>query len=653
MREQRYRVRIPDLDYYRELIKCQAACPIHTSAGCYVTAIAREDYEEAYALARKPNPFVYTLGRVCGHPCEDACRRGEFDAPVAICALKRVATEHHNLGLGHSVETAVVKKKAQKVAIVGAGPAGLSAAHDLARMGYQVTVFEASGVAGGMLNLGLPVYRLPKDIVKLEVDAILHLGVELRLHTPLGPHFTLQDLRRQGYHAIFIAVGAGKSRDLKIEGVELDGVLKGVEFLLNINLGYRVELGERVIVIGGGNVAVDVARSVVRRIETVDIVDIDEIKETLDIYRATLRRLLDQHTPSEEGLTVAMDAARSALRLGAKEVRMVCLESLEEMPAHKKEIAEAQKEGILLSPSRGPKRIIGRDGKVVGLETIACSAVFDQQGRFNPTFVEGTEEVIPADTIILAIGQTSDFSFIQEEDGIQLSPRGTIAVDPDTLATSAPGIFAGGDAAFGPRLIVHAIADGQKAARAIDAFLSGGEKRWKTVARFHPLPHHRMPEHYLEIGRHEMPTLPLNRRVGIAEVELGFADADAVEEGKRCLQCFINPIFDGDKCILCGGCVDVCPENCLRLVRIQDLEGDEDLERLLQIRYGGEEISLQPDLSSWPVEGSAMLKEEDRCIRCGLCALRCPTGAISMEFFEWQERVERAPHPGDKGGEEG
>lgn len=607
---EKYTITIPDIDYFRKIIKCTYACPINTPAGRYVQEVGKGNFEAAYDLARKTNPFVYVCARVCAHPCEDACRRNIIDKPVAINALKRVATDHHNLGLGHDPTLKIPDlKRKEKVAVIGSGPAGFSCAHDLALLGYPVTIFESRPTPGGMLALGLPIYRLPRDILNLEIDAMLSLGIKLKTNCSIGKDLTIEDLRKKGFQAVFIAAGSHKSRDLDIEGTDLDGVLMGVEFLLNVNLGYKVKLGRKVCVIGGGNVAIDVARSVSR-------------KKSLQI---------------EDGSTT-MDAARTALRLGAEEVHVACLESREEMPAFQYEVDEAEKEGIILHPSRGPKRIIGKNGSVIGLETIKCNSVFDDQGRFNPTFTDGTESIISADSVIMAIGQNADLSFVQPEDGIEITSQGTIKINPETLATTAPGIFAGGDIAFGPRIIVDAMADGQKAARSIHLFFSGGRIRMKSKAIMIPIPDHTMPPGYTAIPRQEMPTIPLARRMGISEVQLGFSQKQYSSEGKRCLKCNINTIFNGDKCILCGGCVDICPEYCLKMISLSEVHIDENLKKLvehkLEIDWSHFEKMSEEEIRQ---SGTIMIKDEENCIRCGLCARRCPTGAVSMELFDYKE----------------
>jgi formate dehydrogenase beta subunit len=629
------RTKLVDLDWLESNFPCMQACPVHTQAGRYVSLIAQGRYEEAYRYARTPNPFASICGRVCGHPCEPACRRGQFDMPISIRALKRFVTERYGPESRNPVDIFGGKQEVKyehKVAVIGSGPAGMSAAHDLALLGYPVTIFEAAAVPGGMMHLGIPEYRLPRDVLQAQIREILDLGPELKLNTRLGKDFTLADLRRQGYKAVLMAFGLHRSRELNLPGNELDGVVKGIDFLLNVNLGYRFEVGKKVVVIGGGNVAIDVARSAMRE---------QQQKLMTDMASVVLPNEL---TSSEMDVAMRefMDVSRAALRMGAREVQLVCLESRAEMPAAEEEIEEGLLEGMKLQASLGPKQFVGKNGKLTGLEVIKCVSVFDENKRFNPKFAPGTEFVIPCDTVILAIGQASDLSFLKPEDGVETTRQGTLKIDSDTLMTTAPGIFAAGDIAFGPRLIINAVADGKKAAVEIDKFLRGPE--WKPKDKFVQitvLNHHEMATHYDEYSRLAIPALPLERRTGVAEVETGYTEEQARTEATRCLQCWINTIFEGNEangteCILCGGCVDVCPENCLSLVPLKSFAfTDEEKERLKkegELR-GVDLQHLAPEELN-QVEGSVMVKDETICIRCGLCAERCPANTITMEAFE-------------------
>jgi len=629
------RTKLVDLEWLEANFPCMQACPVHTQAGRYVSLIAQGRYQEAYRYARAPNPFASICGRVCGHPCEPACRRGQFDMPISIRALKRFVTERHGPESRNPIDVFSECSRAaryEKVAIIGSGPAGMSAAHDLALLGYPVTVFEAAAVPGGMMHLGIPEYRLPRDVLQAQIREILDLGPELRLNQRLGKDFSLDDLRREGYQAILMAFGLHRSRDLNLPGHDLDGVVKGIDFLLNVNLGYRFQVGRQVVVIGGGNVAIDVARSAMR--EQYKNFAPDKASEALP----------DHLTASEMDVAMKefMDVSRQALRMGAREVHLVCLESREEMPASEEEIEEGLMEGIKVRPSLGPKQFVGKNGKLTGLEVIRCTSVFDEQRRFNPKFAEGTETIIPCDTVILAIGQASNLTFIKPSDGIETTRQGTLKIDPATRMTTAPGIFAAGDIAFGPRLIINAVADGKKAAEQIDKFLRGSE--WQPKPQFVQitvLDHHKMAEEYDEYSRLAVPTIPLERRTGLAEVETGFTEEQARLEASRCLQCWINTIFEGteangSECILCGGCVDVCPENCLQLVPLRQFEFSDETQKQLAATSearANELLHLSPsELAS--SEGSVMVKDETICIRCGLCAERCPVNTISMEAFE-------------------
>jgi NADPH-dependent glutamate synthase beta subunit-like oxidoreductase/formate hydrogenlyase subunit 6/NADH:ubiquinone oxidoreductase subunit I len=591
---------------------CRQACPVNTEAGKYVTLISEGRFREAYAVARKPNPLASICGRICAAPCESVCRRGELDAPISIRALKRFVTERFGVEsmMDFSVLAEIYGRRtdrfSEKVAVIGSGPAGLSCAHDLALLGYPVTIFEAAPVAGGMLRLGVPEYRLPRALIQLEINAILSLGVELVTNTRLGRDFTLRDLRARGFSAIFLGVGAMRSRDLTVPGMELDGVLRGIDYLLNVNLGYKVEMGADVLVIGGGNVALDVARTAARGGE-----------------QENLQRNLS--------VVAALDVARSAVRFGARRVTVCCLESEAEMPAAREEVEEAAREGIQFQHRVGPKRLVGEGGRVTGVEFLKVSRVFDEQGRFAPEFVEGSEHVVPTESVIVSIGQTGDFSFLSPADGIE-TRGGRILIDPDTLATTAPDVFTGGDAAFGPRIAINAIADGRKAARSIDAFLRGGPRpELSTDVEIEVHPRWDRPYDAEGAPRQKPPTRPIERRVGIAEVEEIFPEPVARLEGSRCLRCWTNTIFEespaeGTECLLCGGCQDICPEDCIEIV---------PADCVVEMPEGARELA--PVLVDGREEGSILLKDETICIRCGLCAMRCPAGTITMQSFEVKE----------------
>jgi NADPH-dependent glutamate synthase beta subunit-like oxidoreductase len=632
-----YPVELPDANYFARQVLCREGCPVRTDSGGYVQAIAQGRYEDAYIIARTPNPFASICGRVCAAPCEVKCRRGALDAAVSIRALKRFVCEKFGVesdgfDIGRVYPELRDPRRERiggnrKVAIIGAGPAGLSCAHELALMGFSPTVFEGQNLAGGMLTLGVPEYRLPRDIIRAEIAAIESLGVEIKLNARLGRDFVLGDLKRQGFEAVFLGIGAHKSRELSIEGVQLDGVLRAIEFLLNVNLGYRVTLGRKVVVIGGGNVAFDVARSVVRQAETFAGMSEAELRVALHRAAAALEELTAKDAEAPDEVRLALDVAREAIRKGVPEVHMYCLENLDEIPAAREEIEEAEREGIRLHTRFGPKKIMGRDGKVTGVELIKASRVFDENRRFNPAFIEGSEETVDCDTVVLAIGQSADLSWIKPEDNLKITPRGTLQTDAATLATSRPDVFAGGDVAFGPRIIITAVAEGKRAAKSISKFLTGRippEPRQARVTIFSRL-RYGMKRDYEKLHRGSPPTLPMDRRIGIAEVELDYPEPDAQTQADRCLSCHVSPVFDGDDCILCGGCADVCPEYCLRLVDAANLRGDEKLQSAFLARYGR---------APSPGEQGAIIKDETRCIRCGLCAARCPTGAITMERVE-------------------
>jgi thioredoxin reductase/NAD-dependent dihydropyrimidine dehydrogenase PreA subunit len=456
-----------------------------------------------------------------------------------------------------------------------------------------------------MMRLGIPAYRLPRAQLDREIDFIRWLGVDIRLGTPIGGAVTFEGLIRD-FDAVFLAPGCRRGRPLKVPGAELQGVLTAIDLLVSVNLGLPIEVGERVVVVGGGNVAYDAARSA--------------------------RRFGGTSAPEEAAHNLAIDAAVVASSVMGREVTMVALESREEMPADPSEIAEGTEEGVRLLNRRGTKEIIGQGGRVVALRTLDVARVFDAAGRFSPELVPGSEKEIPCDTVIVAVGQMADLSFLGESHGLRTTPQNFIAVDPQTLATSRSGVFAGGDIAFGPRIVISAVADGRRAAKAIDTHLTGRvdeppRRRLRVFSTFGY-------DHPFARGDYEtrpptaVPLVPVERRMPAGEVEEVLDDAEARAEGSRCLHCWINTVFDsssmnGTECIQCGGCVDVCPVQCIDLVSL----------RRISSNPGGETLRL-PDGSPFPAAGSpgaALLKDETACIRCGLCARRCPAGLITMQ----------------------
>jgi formate dehydrogenase beta subunit len=641
----KYRTLVPDIEFWMGMIPCQAACPVKTDAGKYVQLIAEGQFKESYLVARSPNSFASICGRVCAAPCEDACRRGKIDAPITIRALKRFVTEKYGVEsmepdtqdeLREGIRDAGNKRRwhlpmlqesranvarGQKVAVIGAGPAGISAAHDLALMGYRVTVFEATNQAGGMMFHGIPEFRLSRSIIEKEIQKVAQLGVEIKLNAPLNEKFGIRELRAEGYESVFLSVGVQKGRDMNIEGSNLDGVIKAIDYLLNINNGYRVDLRRKVLVIGGGFVAFDAARMALRAgIEAA----------------ANGEGVVAQ---GSEGLHAAIDAARTAIRAGAVEVHIASLESFAEMPVMRttqgrEEFEESQREGVHFIPQRGAKRFVGDNGRLKAVEFIGVKRTYDQTGRFDPVYDPEFSETFEVDSVILAIGQQADLSFLTSEDRVELSPQGTIKVDPGTLATSAPGLFAGGDVAFGPRNLIEAVANGKRAALSIDDYLRGVKTDLVVNLRIEELPtrSYRRPEDYEKCERETPPTISLDRRTGISEVETGYTEEQARQQAERCLYCHIQTVYDAEKCVLCNRCVDICPEYCLKLVPLEDLDLEPEVrERIIE----NEGVSLSGPLS-------AMLKDDEKCIRCGLCAIRCPTDAMTMEVFYYEEQEVRA-----------
>ena len=486
----------PDFLYGEAEAPCQVACPAHVHIPGYVSLIAKGKYKEALDLIRRRMPLPSVCGRVCLHPCETACRRQELEQPVAIMALKGFVTDY----IPQELPQRLPQTYKDKVAIVGSGPAGLAAAYDLIRMGYGVTVFESLPVAGGMLSVGVPAHRLPREVLKRDIDYIEALGVEIKTNTPvdLGPG--LDDLFNQGYGAILLALGTHKGQKPNIPGADLEGTIAGTSFIRDVNFGAQVNIGQKVVVVGGGN--------------------------------------------------VALDCARSALRLGAAKIHVACLERKEDMPAEASDLQQAEEEGIQLDPSVTLAQILGDAGKVTSVECIEVTGLrFDQDGQPQFDVVNGSERTMSADTVIFATGQTPDLAGLTTESGIETSRRGTLTADPETMMTGRRGIFTAGDCFSGATSIIDAIANGQKAAFYMNRYLQGDVLRVrpeKTVDEADIKVD--IPTGMEKQPRQPMPTLPVSQRVSnFKEVALGFTAEAATEEAKRCLNCAGHL------------CKDVCP----------------------------------------------------------------------------------------------
>jgi heterodisulfide reductase subunit A-like polyferredoxin len=484
---------------------CVRACPANLSAQGYVQLIKEHKYPEALALIMDRLPLPGTIGRICPHPCETDCRRQEVDEPIAICNLKRFVADAVDW---KALPVPEVPKKSEKVAIVGAGPSGLSCAYHLALKGYKAVIFEAAPEAGGWLRYGIPEYRLPREVLDREVDYIKRCGVDIHYKSPLGGDRTINDLlTRDGFNAVFIGVGAQDSIRLPVPGSEAQGVLWGVEYLKDSASGKKFDFGgKKVVVIGGGN--------------------------------------------------VAMDVARTARRQKAAKVTLICLETQEEMPASPWEVEEAEHEGIDIVHRWGVKEINAAGGKVTGLTLKAVERVFDEQGRFAPTYFEDQTSSRDADVVIMAIGQKTNLKFISEADGVKLTPRGLIETDPDTKATSRAGVFAGGDVETGPWIAIGAVAAGREAATSIDRYLSGQDLKAGRELPLRPLPQeegrwNQIPEDIQKKHRALMPQIPVEDWIkGFKEINLGYKEEEAVAEAARCINCGI--------CSECMQCAAAC-----------------------------------------------------------------------------------------------
>lgn len=534
---------------------CTAACPAGVDARGYLNLVAQGKYYEGYLLHLENNPLPATFGRICFHPCEVDCRRADEDEAISIRDVKRFMADEVLEQIKKGKLNPFVKPEFQngtRVAIIGSGPAGLACAYYLAKMGYSVTIFEKLPIAGGMLAVGIPSYRLPTDVLQTEIDLILQLGVEMKLNTEFGSGMTLDDIFEEGFQAVFMGVGAHVPQKLGIEGEDLEGVEAGEDFLRRHALGENVNAGDNVVIIGGGNTAID--------------------------------------------------CARTAKRLGAK-ATILYRRGREEMPAHEYEIKEAEVEDVGLELLAAPTRFIGDNGRLKAVECVRMElGAPDASGRRRPVPIEGSEFRLPASMVLKAISRLPSYCspdgqvtwFVSE--GIELSRRCTIEVDPFTGATSRAGVFAGGDAVLGAATAVEAVAAGRRAALGIDAYLGQ-----KEVPVFKPKRDVAMKTRYNPGLRAEMPTLSAKRRSGkFDELELGFAEEVAVQEAERCLSCY------SQTCIGCKICSNSCPTRAISIVTAED--GARRIESY-EIDHG-------------------------LCSFCGICVESCPTKALghSHEF---------------------
>jgi len=473
---------------------CQHTCPVGINIPKYVAHIAAGEYQEAIDTIRERNPFAAICGRICHHPCESRCRRGELDAPVAIRELKRFAADWYFDNVTEDPEP-FPQTQRQRVAVVGAGPTGLSCAYYLAQMGYPATVFEALPIGGGMLSVAIPEFRLPAQVIQKEIDYIAKKGVEIRYNTPINVNFTVEDLRRDGFEAVFVAAGAQRSQRIGIPGEleDVGGFFYGLRFLRDVKLGRQVRIGRRVAVIGGGN--------------------------------------------------VALDAARTALRLGADEVKIYYRRSREEMPVTEVEYDQTVAEGVNISFLTNPTRIVSENWEVGGLQCIQMSlGEPDESGRRRPVPIAGSESFVEADTVIAAVGQAPDLSFLPADSVLERTRWETLVVDSNTLSTNVSGVFAGGDFVTGPGMVIDAIAAGRRAAIAMDKYLKGDISRVEIydlkVGVVGELPSEEVDEVWEEQPRLAVPLLPAEeRKTSFAEVELNFPEERAGQEAKRCLRC--------------------------------------------------------------------------------------------------------------------
>ncbi len=580
-------------DHYHRVVDCQWACPAHTDVPEYIRLIAMGRFTEAYLVNRVSNVFPGILGRVCDRPCEPACRRGRVEAePVAICRLKRVAADHRD-AVEHLLPQAPPDKNGKRIACIGAGPASLTVANDLMPLGYQVTIFEKWGQAGGLMRTNIPSFRLPAGVLDDEIRYIIDMGVDLKLGTPVT---SLDALLKSGeFDAVFIGSGAPKGKDLKIPGRDgTERIHIGIDWLESVAFDHIKTIGEKVLIIGVGN--------------------------------------------------TAMDCCRSSLRMGAKSVKVMARKPRGFFKASEWELDDAEEESVEIVVNHAPKAFVTQDGRLTGM-------LFDEmeydlvEGRITGERVKG-EVLIPCDDVILAIGQENAFPWIERDLGLEFDKWSVPKVDPVTHQSTLPQVFFGGDAAFGPKNIIWAVEHGHQAAISIHQYVQG-----LPVAERPPpmvtLASRKMGIHewsykndYNPVERRLMPHVSLKERFKKLniEVELGFTPEQAEAEVQRCLNCDVQTVFDAKLCIECDACIDICPVDCLTMTPNGT---EEELRPRLKAPAANKSQPLYVS-AALKMTGRVMVKDEDLCVHCGLCAERCPTAAWDM-----QKSTINIPHASD------
>ncbi len=581
-------------DYFHKVVDCQWACPAHTPVPEYIRLIGQGRYTDAYMINWVSNVFPGVLGRTCDRPCEPACRRGRVEEnngpesaqppkpePVAICRLKRVAADHK--GDLAARMPALAPRNGRRVACVGAGPASLTVARDLAPLGYEVTVFEGEAKAGGFMRSQIPKFRLPEAVIDEETDLVLNLGVEFRGGQRID---SMRALQQQGFDAIFVGCGAPRGRELDVPGrAEAAAHIHiGIDWLASVSFGHISSVGERVIVLGGGN--------------------------------------------------TAMDCCRSAKRLGGKDVKVVVRSGFEEMKASPWEKEDALHEGVAILNFHVPRSVEHQHGKLTGMWFEKVQTSYDDKGRRQLLPTGEPDVFVAADTVLVAIGQENSFPWIERDCGISFDKHGMPIVDANTFQSTMPHILFGGDAAFGPKNIITAVAHGHQAAVSIDRLLNGEDPAQRPPPLANLLSQ-KMGIHEWSYDndvsgdtRFKVPWAAAEKALASirVEVELGFDEATAWREAKRCLNCDVQTVFNRDTCIECDACVDICPMDCISFTAPAE-EAD------LRTRLKAPANNLTQDLyvSTALKSSRVMVKDEDVCLHCGLCAERCPTGAWDMQ----------------------